>query len=326
MDNFENMLIYSFINIAIALLLDALLGDPPNWPHPIRFIGWMIAKIEKIVRRYVKNLYLGGFILMIGTLTSVALPIFLMKAIIHPTFFRFIEIYLLYTCVAARCLSIEGIKVRQSLQAGKIEVARKQLSYLVGRDTEQLEENEITRGVIETIAENTIDGVLAPLFYMIIGGIFGYASLFAMFYKSINTLDSMVGYVQEPYKEIGFFSAKTDDVFNWIPARIGSYIILISGFLCGNDFVRGFNVYHRDKYHHKSPNSGHPESAVAGLLGIQLGGTNSYFGSIVVKPTIGDSIHVMNAKHITQTIRIMFVSEVVLFCISMSILFLAFSF
>jgi len=196
---FSDVLIHSFINILLAVLLDLLIGDPPNWPHPIRFIGWMIAKIEKFVRRNINNLYFGGLILMAGTIFATVMPVLFIKAIIHPTFFRIIEIYLLYTCLASKCLAQEGLKVKKTLDDNDIVMARKQLSYLVGRDTTTLDAPEITRGVVETIAENTIDGVIAPLFYMILGSFFGISVVFALAYKVVNTLDSMVGYIHPPY-------------------------------------------------------------------------------------------------------------------------------
>lgn len=301
------------LNIGIAILLDLLIGDPPNWPHPVRFIGWVIAKLEKWIRTHVKQLYFGGFCLLIGTAVVVLMPIVLIKAIIPPAFFDLFAIYMLYTSLAAKCLADEAIKVKASLDRGDIEKARTELSYLVGRDTDGLSQAEITRGVVETVAENTVDGVLAPLFYMICGAPFGLSVHFVIFYKLVNTLDSMVGYKQAPYTEIGFASAKMDDILNLIPARLGAVLIILTGVLTGKNIHRGFKIFFRDRKKHASPNSGHPESAVAGLLGIQIGGTNRYFGAPVYKPTIGDAVIPILPEHITDSAKIMVLSEMTLF-------------
>jgi adenosylcobinamide-phosphate synthase len=298
-----------YITIGIAMLLDLLIGDPPNWPHPIRFFGWIIANIEKWIRKGIKNLYIGGFLLLMGSIVGALLPVLLMKAIIPPFLFTFIEIYLLYTFLASRCLTDEAMKVKKALDSGDLESARFKLSYLVGRDTKSLSQSDVTRGVVETVAENTIDGVLAPLFYMIIGIPFGLSLELALIYKVVNTLDSMVGYIQPPYKEIGFASAKMDDFMNFIPARIGAFIMILTGAFIGKDVKNGFKIFIRDRNNHKSPNSGHPESAIAGLLGIQIGGSNVYFGNLVVKPTIGDANKPIESKHISETIKVMIGAE-----------------
>lgn len=303
------------INIGIAIVLDLLIGDPPDWPHPIRLIGWIIARIEKWVRQNMKNLVVGGFLLLLGSILCVVLPVMILKAIIPPTFFRIIEIYLLYTCLASKCLAVEALKVKFSLENEPIEASRKQLSYLVGRDTRTLSEQEVTRGVVETVAENTIDGVLAPLFYMLLGAPFGLSLHFVLIYKVINTLDSMVGYIHPPYKEIGFASAKADDLVNLVPARLGAFLMIIAGGMIGKNVKNGLKIFFRDRKNHKSPNSGHPESAIAGLLEIQLGGTNTYFGNVVEKPTIGDPVKALSASCIADTNRVMFASELLTFAI-----------
>lgn len=302
-----------WINILVAMVLDFIIGDPPSWPHPVRFIGWVISHMETWIRKSIKNLKVGGVLLGICTLVIVLTPILILRMVAHPTFYRIFEIYILYTCLASRCLAVEGMHVKKKLESGKIHEARKALSFLVGRDTKDLDEGEITRGVIETISENTIDGVLAPLFYMFLGLPFGLALPFAVIYKTVNTLDSMVGYTHVQFKEIGCFSARLDDLLNFIPARVGSIFMIFSGGLMGYDMNQGFKMFFRDRKNHKSPNSGHPESAVAGLLNIQLGGENSYFGEFVYKPTIGDAMQVKAHTHIKDTVIILFASEVLMF-------------
>ncbi len=312
----------SIIKIIIVIILDYILGDPPNWPHPIRYIGLSISKYEKIIRKSGVNLKIGGFVLVfLSLVTALISSTIILKVanLIHPILEAIIIIYLLYTCIAAKCLDIEAKKVHNAVYVRDIQRSRKQLSYLVGRDTSQLSFEEVIRGVVETVAENTVDGVLAPLFYMMIGFYFGYPVHFAISYKVINTLDSMVGYIQEPYKEIGYASAKLDDIVNYIPARIGSLLMILSGGLLGYNMKQGFRILVRDRKNHKSPNCGYPEAAVAGLLGIQLGGTNTYFGEKLYKPTIGDSITCLREEHITNTIKIMYGAELLSVLVFISI-------
>lgn len=305
------------LNIGIAIVLDLLIGDPPNWPHPVRFIGWVIAHLEKWIRANLPQKYFGGFLLLFGVLISFLLPVILFQAVLPPNFFNLISIYLLYTSLAAKCLYIEAMKIKRLLEAEDIAKARVQLSYIVGRDTENLTPEAITRGVVETVSENTVDGVLAPLFYMLLGAPFGLSVHFVWLYKIVNTLDSMVGYKQAPYREIGYASAKLDDILNFIPARIGSILMLLSGGIQGYSFNRGLKIFLRDRKNHSSPNSGHPESAVAGLLGVRLGGSNHYFGTLVQKPTIGDQAVELVPKHIEICGRIMVLSEVTLFTLAL---------
>ncbi|WP_207736374.1 adenosylcobinamide-phosphate synthase CbiB [Fusibacter ferrireducens] len=305
------------VDIGIAVLLDWLVGDPPNWPHPVRFIGWLISTFEKQIRRFSSNLYIGGFVLMILTVSSVVALYALAVSVCHPYFLRILNIYLLYTCLACKCLKDEAFKVKNLIQKNQVEASRKELSYLVGRDTETLTVEQVLRGIIETVSENTVDGILAPLFYMLVGSLFVYnnisfAVVFALIYKSVNTLDSMVGYVQAPYKEIGMISAKTDDLLNFIPARIGAIFMLMAGAVLKLNFKNGLNVMMRDHRNHKSPNCGYPESVTAGLLDIQLGGTNVYFGETVYKPTIGDKLRDFDVVDIDKSVKVMYVSESIL--------------
>lgn len=308
------------IEIMTAVCIDWLFGDPPDWPHPIRFIGWIIRKVETLVRKVFSNLYTGGFILLFTVIAVNVSLLSLIKLIIHPTFFKVIEIYLLYALLAAKCLSDEGLKVKKSIDEGNLESSRKSFAYLVGRDTENCNEKDVIRGMVETVSENTVDGVLAPLMYMIFGSLFGHGLTFVLIYKSVNTLDSMVGYHQPPYKEIGYASAKMDDLLNFIPARIGSVLMLISGAILKYDFIRGVQTFIKDRKNHKSPNSGHPESVVAGLLGLQLGGNNTYFGVLVSKSTIGSAHNDLKSYHIHDAIKIMYLSEIMLIIIVLIII------
>lgn len=304
-----------FLILLVACLLDYLIGDPPNWPHPIRYIGMIIKKYENLIRSLKwMNLKVGGFFLTgltVGTVVLIVHLILLLARFIHPAVNLILSIYLIYTTLAAKCLDVETMKVHNALVNKDIHEGRKMLSYLVGRDTSQLNEGEVIRGAVETVAENTIDGVLAPLFYIAIGFFLGIPVQMAFMYKAINTLDSMVGYIQEPYTEIGFASAKLDDIANYVPARIGSFLMLIAGTILGYNGKNGLKILKRDRKNHKSPNCGYPESVAAGLLQIQLGGTNTYFGQSLYKPTIGDRISELESNHITDVIKVMYGSETV---------------
>ncbi|MBS5928144.1 MAG: cobalamin biosynthesis protein CobD, partial [Clostridium sp.] len=274
------------LSYTIGLVLDFIIGDPNNPFHPVRIIGALGIKLENITRRVFKNLKISGFITWLG----VILITFLVNSLIVRIAFSISNIFgiiiegiLLYFCISFKGLKVEGLKVIKVLESGDIEGARKQLSYIVGRDTEALDEEGIIRAVIETVAENTSDGIIAPLLFGALGG-----APLAMTYKAVNTCDSMFGYKNDKYIDFGLVSAKMDDLFNYIPARLTGYLVIFAAFILGLDYKNSYRIYKRDRYNHTSPNSAHPESAVAGALGIRLGGANYYFGKIVEKPTIGD--------------------------------------
>ncbi len=312
--------------LIIPIALDLVLGDPHNFPHPIIYIGKTISKYEKWIRKSKINLKVGGFFLTIlTTLTviSVISVIFLLVEKLNSIIAVILAIYLLYTSLASRCLDVEAKKVYCSLLEQSIETSRVKLSYLVGRDTSSLTREEVIKGTVETVAENTIDGILAPLIFIAIGIYFGYPVQFVFFYKTVNTLDSMVGYQNEKYGDIGYASAKLDDIVNYIPARIGGLCMLFGGLLLNMDSKNGWKILKRDKRNHKSPNCAYPESAVAGLLNIRLGGTHTYFGEEVYKPTIGDDSREVNPQDIVDTIKIMYASEFILVILIAIILFLA---
>ena len=300
------------MDILIAVVLDLLIGDPPNWPHPVRLIGRIITGLEKWIRKTFVNLKIGGFVLLICTVFAVVTPLVLINVMIPPPFLRIINIYLLYCALACKSLWNEANKVKKYLKRQDLVGARKQLAMIVGRDTEHLEEGDIVRGVVETVSENTVDGILSPLFYMLIGAPLGISLYLAWIFKAVSTLDSMVGYKQLHYADIGYASAKTDDFLNLIPARLGAVMLILSGLFLKLDVKSGITVFLRDRKNHDSPNSAHPESAVAGLLGIQLGGTNHYFGKSVYKPTIGTPTMALKVTHIDLAIKLAVVSECLL--------------
>ncbi|MCR3758757.1 adenosylcobinamide-phosphate synthase CbiB [Clostridium felsineum] len=298
------------LDIVIAVVIDWIIGDPYWFPHPVIYIGKLIKMLDKLGRKLFKqNKKLriwGGFIVIIVCSFSFLIPFTILELtkkyyILH----HIINILILWTTIAARSLHKEGGKVYTALKNRDIKDARLKLSYIVGRETETLSEKEVIRADIETIAENSSDGIIAPLFFGILGG-----APLAMMYKGVNTMDSMLGYINEKYKYIGFFPAKVDDVFNFIPARItGFFMCLISPIIGGNIFY-SFKIMFRDRKNHKSPNCAYPEAAAAAANGIMLGGNNVYFGEIMKKPTIGDMKYELEKKHIKRTIILMYASEI----------------
>lgn len=295
------------ISVFLAVLLDLLIGDPYRFPHPVKLMGRIITFEEKLIRSMAKSnnaLRLSGLIIVILNISlAFFIPFLILKAVRHnQVLYTIINTYLIYTCIAARCLHHEAIMLSRYLDKG-IDESRTRLSYIVGRDTNELTEEEIIKATIETVAENTSDGVIAPLFYIAILGVPG-----GLVYKFINTMDSMLGYMNERYVDLGYFPAKIDDLFNFIPARITGLLMNITS-IGRFHFKNGFKIMNRDSKNHKSPNSGYPESAVSGLLGIQLGGSHYYKGILVEKPTIGEDTNMSKREHIKNTIEIMYRTE-----------------
>lgn len=308
------------LSYTIGLVLDFIIGDPNNPFHPVRIIGSLGIKLENITRRVFKNLKISGFVTWLG----VILITFLVNSLIVRLAFSISNIFgiiiegiLLYFCISSKGLKVEGLKVIKVLESGDIEGARKQLSYIVGRDTEVLDEEGIIRAVIETVAENTSDGIIAPLLFGALGG-----APLAMTYKAVNTCDSMFGYKNDKYMDFGFVSAKMDDLFNYIPARLTGYLVIFAAFILGLDYKNSYRIYKRDRYNHTSPNSAHPESAVAGALGIRLGGANYYFGKIVEKPTIGDKNKVIEISDLYKTNNILLLVTLLGFSVGLIIIVL----
>lgn len=306
--------------VGTAILLDWIFGDPYWLPHPVRAVGWIIRQFESRVIHLKCHAKFQGILLWIGVLGTVSAVVWGGLAVleeIHPWMRRLTEVLLIYTALAARCLDAETTKVQQALEEGDLQQARKLLSYLVGRDTEHLNEQEVIRAAVETIAENTSDGVIAPLFFALLGG-----APLALMYKAVNTLDSMVGYKNQKYYHLGWASAKLDDLANFVPARLCAVLIPPAAALYNGNFQSSWKIMCRDRKNHASPNSAHPESAVAGALQIQLGGAGSYFGERVEKPTIGDPVRPLERNMITDALRFMYLTEGIAFVLGMGIYFL----
>lgn len=300
----------NILSIYIGYIMDLIVGDPYSFPHPVRYIGKLIKKTESLIRKKSKSnkdLKIGGFFLwfiVVGTTYLVTYLILKLSRLI-PGGFLVANSILIYTTLATKCLKDEAVKIYNVLKTGDIEKARIQVSYIVGRDTTQLNEGEIIRATVETVAENTVDGIIAPMFYAFIGG-----APLAMAYKAINTLDSTVGYKNDKYKDLGFASAKIDDIANFIPARISVLLMSIGSLLVGHNCKEALKIGIRDRKNHKSPNCAYAEGAVAGALGVQLGGTNIYFGKAVYKPTIGDKHREIEVEDIVRTNKIMYASSI----------------
>ena len=301
----------NLLSIYTGYALDLIIGDPYSFPHPVRYIGKLISMVEKQIRKITssdKGLKIAGFFLwfiVVGLtfgVTSLILQLFKFNKIIYFV----VNTILIYTTLATKCLKDESVKIYKVLKTGDLEKSRIQLSYIVGRDTTNLNEKEIVRATVETVAENTVDGIIAPLFYGFIGG-----APLAMAYKAINTLDSTVGYKNDKYYYLGFASAKIDDIANYIPARLGVVLLSLGSLFVGFNFKNALKIGIRDRKNHKSPNCAFPEGAVSGALGIQLGGTNVYFGKEVYKPTIGDKTREIEIEDIVRTNKIMYSSSII---------------
>lgn len=297
-----------------GFILDSVIGDPYNIPHPIRLIGRLISGLEKAVRRRFKNLRLGGALLALTVIAvSTALPLALLLVCyrVNIVLGAVAESVLCCYMLAARCLCRESMKVCRAAESGDIEEARRAVTMIVGRDTAVLDRDGIIRAAVETVAENTSDGVTAPLFYMGLGGAVG-----AFFYKSVNTMDSMIGYKNEKYADIGWFAAKLDDVLNFIPSRLTALLMAAAAPVLGLDGRGALRIWRRDRRKHASPNSAQTESACAGALHVRLAGDAWYFGKLHKKPYIGDDDRPIESGDIRRANRLMYGASVMMLVIA----------
>jgi adenosylcobinamide-phosphate synthase len=296
------MIIYHLVAITIAYLIDMFIGDPPNWPHPVRWIGKMITFFEKRLNKGDSKQLKG-----VGMLLFVLLSVYIIALVlvetgygIHPIVGVLVESIIISTTIAQKSLKGAALEVYRPLSKGGLSEARTKLSYIVGRDTESLDEGEIARGTIETVAENTSDGVTAPIFWALLGG-----APLAMVYRAANTCDSMVGHMNNRYIEFGWASAKWDDVMNWLPSRLTGMLMLLGQRPDSITYKKAWTILFRDAKKHPSPNSGWGEAAVAAILGIQLGGINYYQGIVSNRAKMGDPIQPIQADHIIQANHIL---------------------
>lgn len=310
---------FHIIAFFTGFILDLILGDPYWLFHPIRLIGSLIAGLEKKLLNYrskeaaetdrdtAKELRRGAvLVFLVVIITAITAAVILLGAyLIHPYLGAVIEAIMTYQILATKCLKVESMKVYKSLETEDIEASRKAVSMIVGRDTNVLDDEGVTKAAVETVAENTSDGIIAPMIYTALGG-----PILGFVYKAINTMDSMLGYKNDKYLYFGRAAAKLDDFVNYIPARISAYIMILAAYMGGRDYS-GKNAYRickRDNRNHASPNSAQTESACAGALGIQLAGDASYFGKIVKKPYIGDKTRKVEHEDIRRVNKLMYLT------------------
>lgn len=296
------MIMYHLCAITLAYMLDKIIGDPPSWPHPVKWFGSFISILEKTLNKG-ENRKTKGFVLLflvILVVTTITSLIVWLCYQVNPIIGVVLEGTLIATTIAEKSLKSAALEVYEPLEKGDMDEARLKLSYIVGRDTKSLDEGEIVRGTVETIAENTSDGITAPLFWAFIGG-----APLAMMYRAVNTCDSMVGYKNDRFMDFGYASAKFDDVLNYIPSRITGFIMLIINRPKYNNWRKAVTIWFRDAKRHPSPNSGWGEAAVASLLGVQLGGINYYNGVISNREKMGEAIVPLWKGHIVESILIM---------------------
>jgi adenosylcobinamide-phosphate synthase len=305
------------VMIGVAFVLDLILGDPKGAPHPVRMLGKAAKALEKLTRAIFDNQKLAGFVsVLILTTTTYTVSWGLIESVgrVNLQLSFILETLLIYTSLATRSLYDESQPVLVELQQGHEDQARGQLQHIVGRDTQKMNRKQITRATVETISENTIDGVVSPLFYACIGG-----APLALTYKCINTLDSMFGYKNEKYLHFGWASARLDDVANWLPARIGGALMVLAATLLGLNGKRAWSTVLCQGQNHLSPNAGIPEAAVAGALGVQLGGAQYYQNRLVEKPTIGKKLKEIEPEDIFKTHQILFASAFLALVVFLSV-------
>lgn len=302
------MILYTPLAILTGFILDLIIGDPYNLPHPIRLIGNLISGTEKLLRKVLsknpKNLLFGGFVLVLIVLTvTTAIPLVILTLLYHfmPLLGFLVESIMCYYILAMKCLKTESMKVYKALENDDVEGARYAVSMIVGRDTKVLNKEGITKAAVETVAENASDGEIAPLLYLAIGG-----PVLGFLYKGVNTMDSMVGYKNEKYYYFGRCAAKLDDILNFIPSRLGALFMVAAAPLLKLDGKGALRIFKRDRKNHKSPNSAQTEAACAGALGIMLAGDAYYFGELHHKQTIGDATRPIENKDIKRANDLMY--------------------
>ena len=299
---------WSLYALILGFFLDLLIGDPHGIPHPVVYIGKLIDVTEKGMRKmFPKTVrgenFAGAAVWLIVVTVSAGIPLLVLHLAYGANCWLglLLETILCAQILATKSLKTESMKVYQALQTGDLSKARYAVSMIVGRDTQYLDEAGVTRAAVETVAENTSDGIIAPMLFLAIGG-----APLGFFYKAVNTMDSMLGYVEMPYKNVGLVPAKMDDVFNYIPARISAFLMLAAGSLLGLDGKNGWKIFRRDRNNHSSPNSAQTESVCAGLLGLRLAGDAWYHGVLHKKKFIGDPIRQIVPEDIPLACRLLY--------------------
>lgn len=301
-----NLVPFSPAALVLAYILDLAIGDPERLPHPTRWIGNLISALEKKLRKFAGTPgreRAAGALLALFTVSIVyglTLLILYVTYEISPYLCFGVSVLFVWAGLSVKSLGAEAMGVLKALHSGGIEAGRKRLSRIVGRDTAELDRKEVLRATVETVSENTSDAVIAPLFYLALGG-----PALMMAYKAVNTLDSMVGYKNAKYKDFGWFSARLDDVANYMPARLAGALAVSASFILGYNWKASARIMFRDGGKHPSPNSGVIEAAFAGALGVRFGGSSSYGGVPSAKPLIGDAVNQFEDSSIKSSIRLM---------------------
>ena len=295
------------IAMAGGFIIDLIIGDPKSLPHPVRLMGSVISRGESLLRKYIstgRGLFWGGALLSV-TLVSISFLVpYLILRTLPGIWALILNMLFLGMLLSTKSLKKESMRVYHALREDKLTEAQKRLSMIVGRDTDSLNKEQITKATVETVAENTSDGVIAPLFFFTLGG-----APLCFAYKAVNTLDSMIGYKNEKYLYFGRFAARLDDILNYLPARLTALLMIAGAFLLKLDYKNACKIYLRDKNKHPSPNSGQPEAAAAGALGIELGGASYYGGKLVKKEKIGDRIKSATHEDIFTINRLMLITS-----------------
>lgn len=299
-------MVQSLAALIIGSIVDFILGDPRELWHPVQGIGWVISRLEKILRRLFPagragERWAGAVLVVLTLLVSVGVPALLLflLSLVHPLLSFLLSCVFCWQLLAAKSLRTESLKVEKALEEEGLEAGRRAVSMIVGRDTQDLTEEGVIKAALETVAENTSDGVTAPLFYMILAGPLG-----GFAYKAVNTMDSMVGYKNEKYQYFGTCAARLDDAAGFIPARLSALFMTAAAFLAGYDGRNAWRILKRDRKNHKSPNAAHTEAVMAGALDVQLAGDAWYFGKLVRKPFIGDGIRPIERQDIRRACRL----------------------
>lgn len=305
--------------LVLGFCIDLIFGDPHSIPHPVVLIGRLISATEKLVRKIFPKTVrgenvAGGVLWLLVVLISTAVPLGILYLGYKISLWLglALESIMCWQILATKSLKVESMKVYTALKAGDPAEYRRAVSMIVGRDTAALDDKAVARAAVETVAENTSDGIIAPMLYLAIGG-----APLGFFYKAVNTMDSMLGYVEMPYKNIGLVPAKMDDFFNFLPARLSALLMLLAGWLEGLDICRGWRIWRRDRRNHASPNSAQTESVCAGLLGLRLAGDAYYHGVLHKKPYIGDPVREIEYEDIPRACKLLYgtaIVSLILFC------------
>ena len=300
----KEWLLWNIAALTIGAAMDLTLGDPAGLIHMVQIFGKVISALEKALYRFENHRVLcGGVLTVLTLLICSGVPALILRLLwrVHPALYAVFGGLLCWQCLAAKSLRDESDLVRVPLEAHDLPKAREMVARIVGRDTDALDEAGVTRAAVETVAENTSDGVIAPLLALAVGG-----PVLGCFYKAANTMDSMIGYKNDRYIEFGRAAAKFDDVVNYLPARLAALELILAAKLCGFDAKNAWRIWRRDRRNHASPNSAQTESAVAGALGLRLAGPAVYFGKLLEKPYIGDPLREIEPEDIRRAQKLMF--------------------